>query len=1091
VKARKIVSGMLLVLLIVGALSQGFLVVSVQASDTIVDTHGDSRFTKYGGSYWISVQDHDVFHTRAYNNNFWFTLCGEDGHGDPLYFGDWLESVPQSGVYEVFAWIPNPDAFVYDGRTYTPTQSAKYQIWHNNGMTERIVNQRMRTGGFYSLGTYEFTTVFSVILNDRTGEPYCSTMIAFDAIKFVAIAPPTPTVHLESRKNDGSTSNLGTITFDSVSYGLPVDLSKASGTYQATYYPVSGHEIDHWETSGGMSVPDPYVGQSTNVYVSGSGTLRAVYRDVPPSTYDATISAYCNTDGTSVNVGIVKDGSSTGFNTPHPFIGLSGSHTFTVPDSDGNGHPFKQWSTGQTTKTITVSYAGTYTAYYQAPPPPTYDAAVAAHCNREGVDVSVSITMDGSSSGFNTPHPFTGLIGSHTFAVPASDGSGDPFINWNTGQTSTTITVSSAGTYTAYYQATPPIPNPLTLVSPGSSSSPGEEICTLTPAFMWNSVPSADQFGLYIRDMDSNELVFDSQARGMTMTGTSYALSSGILQWGKHYRWNMNSHNEAGWGEFSPPLYFYTAQLDLLSRTIQQEMQEKVTVSVDGKEYYIVTIKRYIDPLSWEPSDCTHLADAPDARKVYTDTDFIPIVDKELAGRIGKIEIIDRANNLLKHIGSPGSISNQLGVINDVLWADKELADAEYSAVWARTAIFMTLDLCFYVEIEHPLEFAGVISDTIVDQLKYYVDPERFMLEGGRALLEAAKQHYEEAKRIAEENTEGFHDYDTARDYLNSFYNAQFKNAYGVDIVLSRERISKNTFWEITGWIPDYINHLGAKLVSLMGLWGKISTTSMKVLEVAKLIQENMVRLREFIENVGEMQGMVAQLLEDESFPVDYSQALAYQSISMLAQWGIIGVDEIDVNIACPAELSIYDSNRNATGIVRGEIMMEIPTAFYYNNTVTIFLPNDTYTIEVIGIGTGTYRLEALYVEDKGITSFVAIDLPTSSNVTHQYTIDWDALSLGEEGVTVQIDSDGEGVPEHTFTSDSELTQSEFLANTILLGDLNLDGIVNMLDAIEAASAFGSHAGDPRWDEQADINRDGVVNILDIITLANNFGKTA
>jgi parallel beta-helix repeat protein len=58
-----------------------------------------------------------------------------------------------------------------------------------------------------------------------------------------------------------------------------------------------------------------------------------------------------------------------------------------------------------------------------------------------------------------------------------------------------------------------------------------------------------------------------------------------------------------------------------------------------------------------------------------------------------------------------------------------------------------------------------------------------------------------------------------------------------------------------------------------------------------------------------------------------------------------------------------------------------------------------------------------------------------------------------------------------------------------VLGDLNQDGIVNVLDAIQAASAFGSYPGHPKWNEQADINRDGVVNILDVIILANNFGK--
>jgi cell wall-associated NlpC family hydrolase len=78
-----------------------------------------------------------------------------------------------------------------------------------------------------------------------------------------------------------------------------------------------------------------------------------------------TIDAYCNTEGVYISVPITMDGSPTGYNTPHTFTGLTGTHTFTVPSSDANGHPFKQWSTGSTSTTITVS-SGTYTAYYQA-----------------------------------------------------------------------------------------------------------------------------------------------------------------------------------------------------------------------------------------------------------------------------------------------------------------------------------------------------------------------------------------------------------------------------------------------------------------------------------------------------------------------------------------------------------------------------------------------------------------------------------------------------------------------------------------------------------------------------------------------------
>ena len=82
-----------------------------------------------------------------------------------------------------------------------------------------------------------------------------------------------------------------------------------------------------------------------------------------------------------------------------------------------------------------------------------YDVAVNAHCNSEGADVSVSITMDGSPTGYTTPNTFTHLTGTHTFTVSGTDAGSHPFREWSTGSTSTTITVDSQGTYTAYYQA--------------------------------------------------------------------------------------------------------------------------------------------------------------------------------------------------------------------------------------------------------------------------------------------------------------------------------------------------------------------------------------------------------------------------------------------------------------------------------------------------------------------------------------------------------------------------------------------------------------------------------------------------------------
>jgi exo-1,4-beta-D-glucosaminidase len=60
-----------------------------------------------------------------------------------------------------------------------------------------------------------------------------------------------------------------------------------------------------------------------------------------------------------------------------------------------------------------------------------------------------------------------------------------------------------------------------------------------------------------------------------------------------------------------------------------------------------------------------------------------------------------------------------------------------------------------------------------------------------------------------------------------------------------------------------------------------------------------------------------------------------------------------------------------------------------------------------------------------------------------------------------------------------------------LKGDLNGDGIVNIIDISIVAKAFESRPGDLAWKEIADIDKNGVIGILDITTVAKEFGKRA
>jgi hypothetical protein len=53
------------------------------------------------------------------------------------------------------------------------------------------------------------------------------------------------------------------------------------------------------------------------------------------------------------------------------------------------------------------------------------------------------------------------------------------------------------------------------------------------------------------------------------------------------------------------------------------------------------------------------------------------------------------------------------------------------------------------------------------------------------------------------------------------------------------------------------------------------------------------------------------------------------------------------------------------------------------------------------------------------------------------------------------------------------------------LADINLDGFVTLEDLKMAAKSLGQTRLDPAW---LDLNMDGVVNILDLVIIGSRFG---
>jgi hypothetical protein len=86
-----------------------------------------------------------------------------------------------------------------------------------------------------------------------------------------------------------------------------------------------------------------------------------------------------------------------------------------------------------------------------------------------------------------------------------------------------------------------------------------------------------------------------------------------------------------------------------------------------------------------------------------------------------------------------------------------------------------------------------------------------------------------------------------------------------------------------------------------------------------------------------------------------------------------------------------------------------------------------------------------------------------------------------------------------TVDSRSEITETNEANNILtldnvpvaIIGDVNGDHEVNVLDAVVLALAWGSSQSDPRWNIKADLNHDGTINVLDGTRVSLHWNQTS
>ena len=173
-------------------------------------------------------------------------------------------------------------------------------------------------------------------------------------------------------------------------------------------------------------------------------------------------------------------------------------------------------------------------------------------------------------------------------------------------------------------------------------------------------------------------------------------------------------------------------------------------------------------------------------------------------------------------------------------------------------------------------------------------------------------------------------------------------------------------------------------------------------------------------------------------------------------------------------------------------------TNFTYNNLIVIpkspsLTDNITVSVEVTNTGTRSGKeVVQVYVSDLKSTLstpvkklYRAEKIPTlaaGDSTTVNFSIP--VLELG-----YYTDGEDKVLENGTFRIMVGELASEFNIGSIS-GDLDKNGVVDIVDVTIVALVFDSTAGDSRWNPIADLDGNNIIDILDITIVATNFGQT-
>ena len=146
-----------------------------------------------------------------------------------------------------------------------------------------------------------------------------------------------------------------------------------------------------------------------------------------------------------------------------------------------------------------------------------------------------------------------------------------------------------------------------------------------------------------------------------------------------------------------------------------------------------------------------------------------------------------------------------------------------------------------------------------------------------------------------------------------------------------------------------------------------------------------------------------------------------------------------------------------------------------YSNSISVMMTNDGNYTESFNVGvyanaTIINQTEVTLIGGK--SEIMTFTWNTSGFVKGNYTIWAYAWPVSGE----------------TDTADNKFTGG--VVTVTILGDLDGDFAVQLVDLVTLARAYGSKPGELGWNPNADLDDNGIVGLTDLVIMAKNYGKT-